>query len=167
MTRRRRRPPERGEYEDPLSRYEAPTYRDELERAMCEEPVTAVQTRPAPTISADATVREAMQLLDDLDIACLLVTRDDRLAGVFTERDVLQRVAGRFGEVGDLPVEAFMTTDPIVVYETDDVATATCVMATNGLRHVPVLDVEGAVLGIVSPRRLTEFLQAHFEQIQA
>ena len=163
MTRRHRRPTPPDEFQDPLRDYSPATFTDGLERSLCQDSVTTIQSQPAPIVSPDTTIERAMQVLDGLDIACLLVAEDDRLVGVFTERDVLNKVAEHYHDLKDHPVREVMTCDPIVVYETDHPAAVMSVMAANGLRHVPVLDVDDRIIGVVSPKRVTGFLQQHFE----
>jgi CBS domain-containing protein len=87
-----------------------------------------------------------------------------KLVGVFTERDALERVAVRYHEVRSLPVREVMTSNPIVVYETDPAGTALSAIAVAGYRHVPVLDVHERVVGVISPRRVFAFLQDRYER---
>jgi CBS domain-containing protein len=78
--------------------------------------------------------------------------------GVFTERDVLERVALRSDETKRMTVREVMTSNPVVVHETDPAGAALSAIAVAGFRHVPVLDVRNVVVGVISPRRVFEFL---------
>jgi len=156
-----------GEFEDPLSNYEPARYADALEEALAEETVAAIQSKPYAEISPDKTVYGALQALAGLKVASLLVVEKGKLVGVFTERDVLERVASRYREVKSLPVREVMTTSPIVVYETDPAGTALSAIAGAGYRHVPVLDIEDRVVGVISPRRMFAFLQDRYERARA
>ncbi len=151
------------EFQDPLSDYEPRLYADELEKLLAEQTVGDMQIRPYAEVGSDATVLNALQALAGLKIASLLVVDKGRLAGLFTERDALERVAPRFAEVKDLPVREVMTTHPIVLYETDPAGAALSAIAVAGFRHVPVLDVHERVVGILSPRRVFAFLQQLLE----
>jgi CBS domain-containing protein len=153
-----------GEFEDPLSNYEPTVYAGVLEEALAEETVAAIQTKPYAEISPDKSVYGALQALAGLKVASLLVVERGRLVGVFTERDALERVAARYQEVKSMPVREVMTTDPVVVYETDPAGTALSAIAVAGYRHVPVLDIAERVVGVVSPRRMMLFLQERFQQ---
>jgi CBS domain-containing protein len=90
----------------------------------------------------------------------MIADDDDRLVGVFSDRDALVRVAERYDEVKDLPVSQVMTANPVFIRNTDSAAAALCVMAVSGYRHVPVVDIDGQIVGIVSPQRVTAFLLA-------
>jgi CBS domain-containing protein len=153
-----------GEFEDPLSNYEPAVYSDVLEQALAEETVAAIQSKPYAEISPDKTVYGALQALAGLKVASLLVVERGKLVGVFTERDALERVAVRYHEVRSLPVREVMTSNPIVVYETDPAGTALSAIAVAGYRHVPVLDVHERVVGVISPRRVFAFLQDRYER---
>lgn len=151
-----------GEFEDPLKNYAAPEHADELERSLSEDTVAAMQTTPFTAVPPTTTVEQAMHMMVRLDIACLLVTEADRLVGIFSERDVLMKIADNFEKLRSQPIEKVMTRDPVSVYETDSPAKAINVMVTGGFRHVPILDVDNKVVGILGPRRVTAYLQRHF-----
>lgn len=146
-----------GEFQDPLENYEPKTYDDPLEQAIAEEPVARIQHQPHTSIGPDTSVADAVAKLASEHVACLLVEEDGKLLGIFTHREVLNRVALE-KNVLDKPVREIMTQDPIFVHEHDPVATTLCVMAVHGYRHVPVLDSRERVLGVVSPQRVTKFL---------
>ena len=153
-----------GEFQDPLENYDPKTYRDRLEEALAEETVSAIRSRPYAEISPDKTVYGALQALAGLKVASLLVVEDHKLIGVFTERDALERVASRYREVKDLPVREVMTSNPVVVYQTDPAGAALSAIAVAGYRHVPVLDIDENVVGVISPHRVFEFIQKRFTQ---
>ena len=88
-----------GDFVDPLSNYEPREYSDALQEALAEETVAAIRSRPYAEISPDKSIYSALQALAGLKVASLLVVENGRLVGVFTERDVLERVALRFHEV--------------------------------------------------------------------
>lgn len=166
MARRKRREADPEEFQDPLSNYDTPEYEDELDRSLAEDTVTAViRTQPFKAISPETSVEEAMRLMHELGIACLVVAdASGKLAGVFSERDVLARVAEQFEAVRGERIDALMTADPAVVYETDCPAKAVNLLATGGFRHIPVVDVDGRVVGILGPRRITRYLSQLMEQ---
>ncbi len=149
-----------GDFVDPLSNYEPREYSDAIQEVLAEETVAAIRSRPYAEISSDKSIYNALQALSGLKVASLLVVENDRLVGVFTERDVLERVALRFHDVKQLPVREAMTSNPVVVHETDPAGAALSAIAVAGFRHVPVVDVKGAVVGVISPRRVFEFLLA-------
>ena len=145
---------------DPLENYDPKTYDDPLEKAIAEETVSAIKHQPQATIDPSASVASAIHKLAAGHVACLLVAEDDRLVGVFTDREVLNKVATD-QDAMEKPVGEYMTSDPVFVYEDDPAAAALCVMAVSGYRHVPVVDNDLRIKGIISPKRVTEFLSQH------
>ncbi len=154
--------PAPDEFQDPLENYEPKQFNDPLEKALVEEEIGTIRHEPFTTISPDTLVHEAVEKLAGLGVACLLVAEDDKLVGVFSDRDVLSKVVLEFDEVKDRCVRDVMTTNPIYVYEDDSAVTALSVMVICGYRHVPVLDLNDKLVGIISPQRVTDFLQRYF-----
>ena len=155
---------DRDDFQDPLENYEPRKYDDPLEQALVEEEVDAIRHAPFVTIPPSTPVHEAVEKLGGLHVACLLVAKQHRLVDVFTDRDVLTKVAFEYDKVKDQPISAVMTADPIYVNETDSAVTALSVMAQCGYRHVPVVDLNDNLTGIISPQRVLEFLQRHFSK---
>ena len=75
----------------------------------------------------------------------------------------MMKAALEYDKLKDVPVSTVMTDQPIYVYVNDTSAKALSVMAIAGYRHVPVVDEDLNVCGIVSPQRVTAFLTEHFD----
>ena len=149
-------------FEDPLQNYDPATYADALEAAICEAPSSQIQHRPFIAIPPDTKVNDAVAKLAADHVACLLVVNEEKkLVGLFTHREVLNRVALDEG-VGEKPVSEVMTKDPVVVHDDDPIAATLCVMAVHGYRHVPLVGANDEVFGVVSPQRVTKFLLDRF-----
>ena len=149
------------EFSDPLENYEPPAFGDRLEAALAEETAAAIQSSPVSAISPETTISEAVKHLHDHEIACLLVIEAEKLVGVFSVRDVLDKVAENYDAMQDRPVNEVMTSNPAFAYESDASGAVLCLMAASGYRHVPVLDSHDKAIGIVSPQRIMNFLLAH------
>lgn len=135
---------------------------DPLERAMVETPVQSLQTQPFTVVSPDVATSEALATLAKTEISCLMVTEAGRLVGIFGDRDALDHVTLEYERVIHRPVRQVMTTEPLSIHENASVAEAVQMMAHSGYRHLPVLDAEDTLIGIISPQRLITFLQAYF-----
>jgi CBS domain-containing protein len=79
----------------------------------------------------------------------LLVIRGEELIGIFTERDVLQRVVGQPAAL-DGPIDAVMTPRPITVLPDTTAADALWLMDDHHFRNLPVVDRQGRILGDMS-----------------
>ena len=162
MARRKRRGAEPGEYEDPLSKYDPPSLEDALEASLREDTVRSLHTTPFAAVTPQTTVQEVLSLMSERAIGCVMITENDQLLGIFSERDVLMKIADNYVHMKNLPIDQIMTRHPVSVYETDTPAKAMNLMAVGSFRHIPVLDVDEKVVGIVGPTRITAYLRKYF-----
>ena len=160
--------PKRGDksvvasFQDPLKNYDGPDYADELERMLVEANIEAMNTRPVMTLPPETTIEQTMRTMAEHDIGCtVIIHADGRLAGIFSERDVLNKVANSFEQIKHEPISSVMTRAPMAAYTADSPGKAMNLMAVGGFRHVPVLDVDDKVTGILGPRRVSQFLNAY------
>ena len=162
MARRKRRDPEAGEFEDPLKDYSPPDYSDPLEHAMLEGRVADMKIEPYTALGPQTSVEQTLARMGELNIACVMIVEAERLLGIISERDVLHKIADRYEQVKTRPVSDFMTPSPVAVRRTDSPAKALNLMAVSGFRHLPIINVDDKVVGILGPRRVTTFLRQYF-----
>ena len=75
------------------------------------------------------------------NIGCMLVTdEENRLVGIFTEWDVLNRVAGLVEDMTQATIADYMTADPVTLKADLPIAQALNLMSIHGFRHVPLVD---------------------------
>jgi CBS domain-containing protein len=103
---------------------------------------------PPIEVSPDLPVDVAIETMRRNETDCLLVV-DDRLVGIFTDRDAVLKIAGR--RVDGAPVRDFMTPDPVVLRHDDPIAIAIHKMAVGGFRHIPIVE-DGRPTGVVTAR---------------
>lgn len=108
-----------------------------------------------------ATIREAAVRMAESKVGAILVVDGERIAGIFTERDLLNRVIAKRLDPDTTPLVEVMTPDPRTVSPDKTLAHALVMMYEGCYRHVPVVE-DGKPLGMVSARdalgrELTEF----------
>lgn len=108
--------------------------------------------RSLVTATKDMTVRVACRLMTDKKIGALLVVENARIAGIFTERDVLNKVMSAGLDPDSTRLDQVMVCDPQTINVDKPLAYALYMMAEGGFRHVPVVDQNGTPLGMVSAR---------------
>ena len=137
----------------------------DLESALLTETLDKVTTQPPLVVDARATLAETISRMQQGSRGCALVVSDaGRLAGIFTERDVLMRVAGRPIDLGQTAVRDYMTRDPVTLPSDSSVAFALNRMLIEGFRHIPLVDERGRPTGVVSQRQLIEYLSDFFNR---
>jgi len=109
------------------------------------------------TVSVLATVEDAIRAMLDKDVgACAVIDEHGIVAGMFTERDVLAKFALGGRSAKDTPVRELMS--PMVEMATNETTAAEAfkVMLERHYRHLPIVDDQGKVLGILSIRNILE-----------
>lgn len=114
--------------------------------------------RPPLCVARNATVREAVERMNESGVGCVLVVEGERLCGIFTERDVLTQIVGKAVDLDRQRVEEFMTPDPESLSPDDRVSFALNVMAVGGFRHVPLVHDDGRPAGVVSMRNIVDYM---------
>jgi CBS domain-containing protein len=119
--------------------------------------IRTLEPHEAVTVPADASIGEAIRIMLDKGIGALLVVADGgAIAGIFTERDVMRRVAAS-GVDHSRPVSEVMTADPETLAPDDGVAFALNRMVVQGYRHIPIVDGQNP-LGILSVRDVVRYI---------
>ena len=101
------------------------------------------------TIGPGATVFEAIRTMVEHNVGSILVTDGAALAGIFTERDYLRRIALEGRTSRETPLRDVMTTDLVTVAPETGIDACLALMTRHKIRHLPVLK-DGAVAGVVS-----------------
>ena len=129
-----------------------------LESALANTTLSEVVSQPPLTVSTSTTLAETIRLMQLERRACVLVLDNGRLAGIFTERDILMKIAGHPLDLDNTKVTAAMTPDPFTLPADANVAFALSKMVLEGFRHIPLVDDAGTPTAVVSMRNLIEYL---------
>jgi CBS domain-containing protein len=114
---------------------------------------------PEPAaVRLDATVADAIRMMLNRHVGAVGVIDDDRrVAGIFTERDVLMKMALSGRDPAATPVRELMTTPVVLATRSTGPGEAMATMVERHYRHLPVADDDGKLLGILSIRNLLEW----------
>jgi CBS domain-containing protein len=109
---------------------------------------------PLVTVSARVTIMDAVRTMHQEHIGAIAVVDDERLTGIFSERDLMNRVVlkGRnpdYTRVGDV-----MTSPVITIPRSLTADDALKLMDERQIRHLPVVNADGRLLGMLSVRSL-------------
>lgn len=108
--------------------------------------------RPLVTAAGDMKVRAACRQMTENNIGALLILADGKIAGIFTERDALNKILSAGLDPEQTTLAQVMVRDPLTIREDKPLAYALYMMSEGGFRHVPVVDANGAPIGMVSAR---------------
>lgn len=112
--------------------------------------ILSTKRRDIITIQPDKLIREAIGILAEYNIGVLVVVDDaGDLVGILSERDVV-RQAVKNEALFDLPVADVMTAEVVTGVPQDDIAQVMHTMTERRFRHLPILDEQDKLIGIVS-----------------
>ena len=126
--------------------------------------VSRLNPGPPWMVGPGQPVADAVALMRREQVGCLLVCAAERVAGIFTERDLLRRVLAA-GKPLTTPVSECMTPDPVTVHPKEPIGAAVRRMEEGGYRHLPVVDEAGRPVGVLSVKRIVHYLVEHFPVI--
>ncbi len=109
--------------------------------------------RPAVVVESGKTVAEAAKVLTEVNKGAILVVEGGKLKGIFTERDLLRRVAAEGLDPAKTQVDQVMTRSLVVGRPDENHHVALRRMVSAGCRHLPVVDGD-KVVSVVSRRDL-------------
>ena len=99
----------------------------------------------------ETTVSNAARLMVNKNVGAVMVVENERLVGIFTERDAVFRVIAQGRDVKTTPLTDVMTAAPKTLEPDKSYGHALLLMQENGFRHVPVIE-NGRPIGIISSR---------------
>lgn len=132
----------------------------EVQDKLTEDPIAALEPKVPISIDTTTSLEKAIRQMNTHNIGCLLVTdENDRLVGIFTEKDVLMRVTGLVHDLAGTKVADYMTPNPVALTADLPIAQAVNEMSVNGFRHLPLVDDNGRPVGVISFRDVLRHLK--------
>ena len=132
------------------------------------EPTSVLPVRKPLVLSRFHSVTDAIRAMQSEHRGVVIVTEDGTLhakvAGIFTERDVLFRIVDQGRNPATLPLAEVMTPEPECLRDDQTIADVLRMMSVGGFRHVPIVDADGRPVHVVSVRDVVEFLVEAFPQ---
>jgi len=123
------------------------------------------------TVPPEAPVSNLLEVLAERNVGAAVVCEGDRLAGIVSERDVVRHLHHRGASLLDAPVSEIMTTVVATCRLEDDVQTLSRTMTERRIRHIPVVDDQERLTGIVSigdvVKTRIDQLEEHRDQLEA
>jgi len=117
----------------------------------------------AASVPVEATAERAIRTMLDRDVgAVAVIDGDHRVAGIFTERDVLRRLSLAEHDPRNIPVREVMTAPVEMATRATTAGEALATMVERHYRHLPIVDDDGRLLGMLSIRNV---LQAQIDTL--
>jgi len=145
--------------EQSLSSLTKPRPTTTVERIVMKDRIESLVPREPLIVDPDTTVRRVLEQFMARSVGCAIVVKGREVVGIFTERDVLDRLNVDTAALEAKPISEFMTSPVETVDLEDRVAFALHKMDLGGYRHLPVIS-EGRIAGYISVRDILTHLTA-------
>ncbi len=129
-----------------------------------QESVTEMDLSDYCTVDASASVRDVLAQMQGMHCRNALVLQEGKLVGIFTDRDVLMKVANNKDAL-DKPITDLMTPDPVTLSKAATAADALALMARKHIRNVPIVEDDDSVVGNFTHFSVLDFLTEQFPDI--
>ncbi len=137
----------------------------EFQDLLVSSPLAALEPNVPITVGLHSSLARTVRQMNRHNIGCVLVTdAENHLAGIFTEWDVLMKVAGIVDDLSQRTIAEFMTPEPLALKEDLPIAQALNLMSIHGFRHLPLVDDNGQPTGIISFRDVVGYLNEALEE---
>lgn len=111
---------------------------------------------PGPVVTPASSVLEAVHAMAERDVGAVAIVEHGRLVGIFTERDLMRKVVLRRLDPDRTPVVDVCTLRPITISREAHRDDALRIMIERHIRHLPIVDEQQGLLGILSIRHLLQ-----------
>lgn len=145
--------------------YEEPKRREKmLSNEVLRLPIRALKLQDAVSVSPSCTAQEAIELMQKHKMGCLLVVESHKLNGIFTERDLLYKIAGTIKDLSTIKVSNYSTRDPETLQIRDTIGHALHLMHIGGYRHIPIVNDQNEPIAVLSIKDVVSFLSEYFPE---
>ena len=132
------------------------------EAVKIQDPISSLGLEPPLVVELGTNMKNALNSLQQEKQNCLLITNNNKLKGILTERDILLKVTGKGFDLDIVTVDEFMTEDPEYLSPEDPLAYALNKMHIGGFRHVPIVNDLMKPVGLISISNIISTIADYF-----
>jgi CBS domain-containing protein len=130
----------------------------DVERGLLRDRIESLKPKAPLSVGPDTPIGEVLKTMMARGVGCIMVVDGDRLLCIFSERDAVMRLNVDAARMAARPVSEVMTVNPATLRARDKIAFALHRMNVGGFRHLPILDDEDKLIGVVSIRDILRYL---------
>lgn len=152
-----------------------PTKVNEAIRLMCQtsigvldkgflcQSLSVLSTKPLCCVKESDSVADVLNKFCERKIGCVAVVNEqEKITGIFSERDFLLKVAKNYGALQNDPIKRYMTADPVTQPPDGNLAFALNLMSQGGFRHIPIVDATQTPIGMISVKDVVDYIVDSF-----
>ena len=135
-----------------------------LDESLLNEPISRLPYVPPVIVDPQTAVSDAITQMRENKIGCVLVRQGQAIVGIFTERDLLNRVIGPRLDLDKTEVGSVMTPGPETLVVDAPMAFALNLMGEGAFRRLPLVDESGQPVGMLSVKHIVQYLAEFFSE---
>ncbi len=134
-------------------------------KELLDRPVSELESGgPALTVRPQTPLSEVLPLLRESPVGAVVITEQEKVAGIVTERDFIAKVVGTGLNFDSEPIVNHMTHSPYSVTPQDPIRSVLLRMHMGGFRHMLVVEHEGQLVDIVTIKEIASYLLGAYQQ---
>lgn len=131
---------------------------EDLDILALQKPINLSDLQPVIGVSPETMLSAVVDTMLTKRVGCVVVVKDEKLVGLFTERDLLCKVVPHGIDIATTPVSSVMTREPETLPVESPLVFALQRMSVGGFRHVPLMDSKGMPIAVVSMRDIVQHI---------
>ena len=135
-----------------------------IQQRITQDAISSLTLRPPLVVQPQTSLYDVLKKMRENKAGAVVIMEGQHIAGIFTERDFLYRIALHHLDVKGLPIESVMTPSPVTINLSHSLAFALREMAMGRYRHLPVMDDQNQCVGILSADGILRYLIDHLEE---
>ncbi|MDI6782218.1 MAG: CBS domain-containing protein, partial [bacterium] len=129
---------------------------------MAKKTISEILTKDVVSVSLTTSTSDAISIMREKKISCVLVMDDNKLAGIFTERNIVSLLHQMEGTIRDRNIEELMTTPVLTIGSNTTIYQAHDFLEKHGVRHLVVVLPDGRVAGVVTQTDIIDNLETEY-----
>ena len=129
-----------------------------------EDAISDLELRNHPTVQSGSTLQSVIEILRVKKVGAVMVESNGKIVGVMTERDFLLRAISKGLDMNKERIEDYMTENPETLDAEDPIAFALNKMHVFGIRHIPILNQDQSIYGLISVKDIIAHIGNYFSE---
>ncbi len=135
-----------------------------LGQRLLEDSILELHPELMVTVTLEQSVEQVVRIMSEKNATAVMVVDQDKLVGVFTERDFLMKIVDRYDELRANPISKFMTSNPESLEAKDSIAFGLNRMAVKNYRHIPIVE-NSKPIALVRTRDVLNYIAMYCPEV--
>ncbi len=131
---------------------------DPVDLEILREELSILRPTLSVRIAPETPIKQVIQTMVEKRIGAVLIVENNEMTGIFSERDLIMKIAEHYDEVCEQPVQDFMTPNPVHLSIKHNIAYALNRMDVGDYRHIPITDENNYPTGIIAIRDIIRYI---------